>query len=90
MGIMALDVRQVFVVGIIALLITRFYLEKQFKRIEIFWIYTFVSLILGISAAITVISNSSAKQYFIPFTAISVVLAIIYHPTQSDSSTTSS
>ena len=76
---MALDVRGVFVIGVSVYLFTRYYLEKEYGSEEIYWIYSLLSAVLGLMAAITVINASPSKAYFIPFTALSIVMAVLYH-----------
>ncbi len=81
---MALDVRTVFVIGVSVYLFTRYYLEKEYEAEEIYWIYSVLSVILGLIAAITVINSQPSKAYFIPLTVISIVIAVLYHADDSE------
>ena len=85
--IMALDVRTVFALGVSAYLFTRYYLEKEYGTEELYWIYALLSAVLGLMAAITVINANPSKAYFIPLTAISIVMAVLYHSDDSDEKT---
>lgn len=77
--LMALDVRQTFLIGIAVLLFSKYYLEKQYSEAEIYWIYAILSLILGLMSAFTVITDHPSRGNFIPLTALSITLAIIYY-----------
>ncbi len=81
---MAIDVRTVFIIGVSVYLFTRYYIEKEYESEEIFWIYSALSVVLGIMATFTVINASPSKAYFIPLTAISIVIAILYYPEDSE------
>ncbi len=76
---MAMDVRNVFIIGIAAYVFTAYYLEKNYEREEIFWIYSILSAVLGIFSAYTVISDHPSRSSFIPLTALSITLAILYY-----------
>jgi hypothetical protein len=78
---MALDVRYVFSLGVIAFAITRFYLEKHYENSEIFWTYAVLSTALGLLAAYTVAIDHASRIYYIPLTVVSIVLAILYYQT---------
>lgn len=81
---MAIDVRTVFLIGVFIYLFTRYYIEKEYGGAEIFWMYSALSAILGLMAALTVINASPSKAYFIPLTAISIVMAVLYYPEDSE------
>jgi hypothetical protein len=82
---MALDVRTVFVIGVSVYLFTRYYVEKEYGGEEIFWMYSVLSAVLGLMAALTVINAHQSKAYFIPLTAIAIVMAILYYQGDSES-----
>jgi hypothetical protein len=81
---MTLDVRSVFVIGVSVYLFTKYYVEKEYKGEEIFWMYSVLSAGLGLMAAITVINAQPSKAYFIPLTAIAIVMAILYYQGDSE------
>jgi uncharacterized membrane protein HdeD (DUF308 family) len=83
---MALDVRYVFALGVIAFAITRFYLEKHYETREIFWMYSALSTVLGLLAAYTVAADHPSRIYYIPLTVVSIVLAILYYQTDENPS----
>ncbi len=79
---MALDVRSIFVIGVAAVLISRYYLEKHYKRLHLFWACAGLSTALGLISAYTVSIEHPSKGVYIPLTAIAIVMAILYY--QSD------
>jgi 1,4-dihydroxy-2-naphthoate octaprenyltransferase len=47
--------------------------------------YSVLSAVLGLMAALTVINAHQSKAYFIPLTAIAIVMAILYYQGDSES-----
>jgi uncharacterized membrane protein len=86
---MVIDVRTVFIIGVFVYLFTRYYIEKEYGGEEIFWLYSVLSAVLGLMAALTVINAHPSKAYFIPFTSIAIVMAILYYPGDSEPKTMS-
>jgi hypothetical protein len=78
---MALDARFIFIEGIVLLLFTYFYLEKHLNKEEIFWLFSALSVVLGLFSAYTVITNHPSRENYIPLTVIAIVLSIIYYQT---------
>ena len=76
---MAWDVRAVFLIGVASYVFSRYYLEKRYKKEELYLVYALLSALLGFLSAYTVAADHPSRSYYIPLTAISIVLAIIYH-----------
>ncbi|RMF90198.1 MAG: hypothetical protein D6733_04450 [Methanobacteriota archaeon] len=76
---MALNVRLITLIGVLLFLFTAYYLEKQYEKGEIFWIYSLLSALFGVFSAYTVVAEHPSKQYFIPLTVVTVVMAILYY-----------
>ncbi|MFQ5800768.1 MAG: hypothetical protein ACE5HH_03490 [Candidatus Hydrothermarchaeales archaeon] len=81
---MALDARNVFIVGIGALLFTLYYLEKHYEKEEIFWMYSLLSVVFGILAAYTVIIDHPSRIYYIPLVSIFIVMSILYYRSEEE------
>ena len=76
---MAINARLMILIGVAAILATRYYLEKEYDKETIFWMYSILTLVLGLFSAYTVITDHSARAMYIPLTVISTVIAIIYY-----------
>jgi len=81
---MALDVRAVFLIGIASFVFTKYYLEHQMKGEEIFWLYSLLSVFLGLLAAYTVVVDSTLRAALIPLTVVAVTLAILYYRSEAE------
>lgn len=86
---MVLSVRAMFIIGVGFLLITKYYLEKQYKSGDIFWGFSALSLILGLMAGYTVVTDHPSRQYYIPLTVIAIVMATLYYQTEEELSSAS-
>lgn len=76
---MPLDVRSMFILGIVSFLVTKYYLERQMKGEEIFWLYSLLSALLGLLSAYTVVVDSNLRATLIPLTVVAVTLATLYY-----------
>ncbi len=83
---MAFDVRTIFLIGVGIYLFTHYYLEKQYEGKEIYWLYSLTALVLALLSAYTVITDHTSRQYYIPLTALSITMAILYYPSGGDGS----
>lgn len=83
---MAFDVRTIFLLGVGIYLFTHYYLEKEYEKKEIYWLYSLTALVLAMLSAYTVVSDHSLRQYYIPLTVLSITMAILYYPSEEDKS----
>jgi len=76
---MALTVVQLIAAGVGMLLLTIYYLEKQYSKGEIFLFYAAGSLILSAAAAYTSATDHESRINFISFAVIFIVISIYYY-----------
>ena|SRR3972149_2576515 len=74
-----MDIRWVFFLSVAVVLFTFYYLEREMEREQIFWMYAVLGLIFGLTSAYTVAKNISSYDYFLVFTAIFLLISILYY-----------
>lgn len=82
-----MDVRTSFVIAIGVLLFTIYYLEKELKREEIYWLFSGLSVITAIGTAYLVAKKSGLYEFFITFTVVFILIAILYHDSEVEGET---
>ncbi len=73
------DVRITFVIAIGILLFTIYYLEREMKRDDIYWLFAGLSVITALATTYLVAKKSDLYQAFITFTVVFILIAILYH-----------
>jgi|GEM_PF-6757722 len=81
---MALTVIQLVAAGIGILLLTSYYLEKQYSKKDILMFYAIGALVLSIAAAYTSSTDHGSRLDFIAFAVIFTVIAIYYYERGED------
>lgn len=81
-----MDIRWVFFLSVAVVLFT-FYLERAMEREQIFWMYAVLGLVFGLTSVYTVAKNISSYDYFLVFTAIFLLLSILYYEEGTTSKT---
>lgn len=74
-----MDIRWVFFLSVAVVLFTFYYLEREMEREQIFWMYAVLGLIFGLTSVYTVAKNISSYDYFLVFTAIFLLISILYY-----------
>jgi predicted tellurium resistance membrane protein TerC len=73
-----MDMRTAFVIGIAVLLFTMYYLEREMEKKQIFWLYAGLGVALGIISVRTVATNGQNFDFYLTFTVLSILIAILY------------
>ena len=74
-----MDIRWVFFLSVAVVLFTFYYLEREMEREQIFWMYAVLGLVFGLISVYTVAKNISSYDYFLVFTAIFLLISILYY-----------
>ena len=74
-----MEPRYIFISGIAILLMTMFYLEKQLKKEEIFYLFSAIGIAFGLISVYTVAKNILSFQYFIAGAVICTLIAVLYY-----------
>ncbi len=75
-----MEPRYIFISGVVVLLMTVLWLEKQLKREEIFYLYSTLGIMFGLTSVYTVAKNIKSFEYFIAGAVICILMAIFYYP----------
>ncbi len=81
---MEIDIKTVFLIGIGAAVVTMYYLEREMERVQIFWMWGALGVIFGIASVYTVSKDIETYKYYIIFSVLSILLAIMYYDTGED------
>lgn len=79
-----MEVRLALGAGIVILLFTMYYLEKQMEREQIFWLFAGLGIILGIISVYTVAKDMPTYDYYLTFSVLFVLIAILYYETEKE------
>ncbi|MFQ6105460.1 MAG: hypothetical protein ACE5NL_00110 [Candidatus Hydrothermarchaeaceae archaeon] len=74
-----MEIRTIVVVGLGILIFTQYYLEKELTKEQIFWLFSGAGAALGAMAAYTVAKNMPSRDYYITFSVLCILLAILYY-----------
>ncbi len=73
-----MDARVVFGVGVALIVFAMYYLEKELKREEIFWLFSGLGVLFGIISVYTVANNRPNFEYYIAMAVLFVLIAVLY------------
>lgn len=82
-----MDIRILFIVSVAILLFTLYYLEQTFERDQIFWLYASLGLVFAIISVFTVARDHPTYEYFLGFTTLFILIAILYYGTEGEEET---
>jgi len=82
-----LDIRIALALGVGLLLLTTYYLEKQFPREKIFWGYAGAGVVLGLLSVYAVAKRLPSYDYFITLAVIAILIAILYFEEEKEAET---
>jgi peptidoglycan/LPS O-acetylase OafA/YrhL len=82
-----LDVRVLFIISVAILLFTLYYLEQTFERDQIFWLYASLGLAFAVVSVFTVAREHPTYEYFLGFTTLFILIAILYYGTEEEEET---
>jgi len=68
----------VFGVGVALIVFAMYYLEKELKREEIFWLFSGLGVLFGIISVYTVANNRPNFEYYIAMAVLFVLIAVLY------------
>ena len=74
-----MEVKLALGAGIVIFLFTMYYLEKQMEKEQIFWLFAGLGVIFGIVSVYTVAKDIPTYDYYITFSVLFVLIAILYH-----------
>lgn len=74
-----MDIRWVFFLSVAVVLFTLYYLEREMEREQIFWMYAILGLVFGLTSVYTVAKNIPSYDYFLIFTGLFLLIAILYY-----------
>ncbi len=66
-------------IGVGLLLFTTYYLEKHVPKDQIFWFFASSGIVLSILSIYTVFNKSPGYDYFLTFTVMSILIAVLYY-----------
>jgi len=75
-----MEVKLALGAGMVIILFTMYYLEKQMEREQIFWLFAGLGVIFGIISVYTVAKDILTYGYYITFSVLFVLIAILYYP----------
>ncbi|MDI6654606.1 MAG: hypothetical protein QME59_01810 [Candidatus Hydrothermarchaeota archaeon] len=75
-----MEVKLALGAGIVVILFTMYYLEKQMEREQIFWLFAGLGIVFGIVSVYTVAKDILTYDYYITFSVLFVLIAILYYP----------
>lgn len=70
--------------GILIILFTMYYLEKQMEREQIFWLFAGLGVVFGLVSVYTVAKDLPTYDYYITFSVLFVLIAILYYETEKE------
>jgi len=73
-----MDVRTTFIIAIGVLLFAMYYLEKEMKKEQIFWLFAVLSVLFGV-AGVYAVAKKQNYDYYIFFAVLSVLMAVLYY-----------
>jgi hypothetical protein len=73
-----MDARVVFGVGVALIIFTMYFLEKEMKRAEIFWLFSGLGVLFGIISVYTVVKDKPNFEYYIAMAVLFVLIAVLY------------
>ncbi len=73
-----MEMQTAFIIGIAVLLFTMYYLEREMEKKQIFWLYAGLGVALGIISVRAVAQRSPNFDFYLTFTVLSVLIAILY------------
>ncbi len=79
-----MEMRTTFIIGIVVLLFTLYYLEKVMQKRQIFWLYAGIGVALGFVSVYAVAKQQPNFDLYITFTVLSVLIAILYYDEEEE------
>lgn len=73
-----MDVRFVFIAGALIVVFTLYYLEKEISKMEIFWLYSGLAVLMGIVSLYYVANDKPNWEYYIAMGTLFVLMASMY------------
>ncbi|WP_456473907.1 hypothetical protein [Candidatus Pyrohabitans sp.] len=73
-----MDARVVFGIGVALIIFAMYFLEKEIKRKEIFWLFSGLGVLFGIISVYTVAANKQNFDYYIAMAVLFVLIAVLY------------
>lgn len=74
-----MEVKLAIGAGILIILFTMYYLEKKMEREQIFWLFAGLGVVFGLVSVYTVARNLPTYDYYITFSVLFVLIAILYY-----------
>lgn len=68
----------VFGVGVALLIFAMYFLEREMKRAEIFWLFSGLGVLFGIISVYTVTKDKPNFEYYIAMAVLFVLVAVLY------------
>ncbi len=79
-----MEMRTTFIIGIAVLLFTLYFLEREMKKRQIFWLYASLGVVLGAISVYTVAKQQQNFDYYITFAVLFVLIAILYYDEEEE------
>ncbi|MBI5254087.1 MAG: hypothetical protein HY930_06830 [Euryarchaeota archaeon] len=79
-----MEVKLALGAGIVIILFTMYYLEKQMEREQIFWLFAGLGVVFGLVSVYTVAKNLPTYDYYITFSVLFVLIAILYYGEETE------
>ncbi len=79
-----MEVKLALGAGILIILFTMYYLEKQMEREQIFWLFAGLGVVFGLASVYTVAKNLPTYDYYITFSVLFVLVAILYYGEEAE------
>jgi len=68
----------VFGLGVALVIFAMYYLERELKRDEVFWVFSGLGVLFGIISVYMVAGNRPNFEYFIAMAVLFVLVAMLY------------
>jgi|GEM_PF-1357270 SNF family Na+-dependent transporter len=73
-----MDVKTTFIIAMAIVIVTMYYLEREMKKEQIFWLYSGLGVLFGLASVYTVAKDIPSYDYYITFAVLFILIAIIY------------
>jgi uncharacterized membrane protein len=74
-----MDARTTFLVAMGIVLVTVYYLEREMKKEQIFWLYAGLGIAFGLASVYTVSKDIPSYPYYITFAVIFILISVFYY-----------
>lgn len=68
----------VFGIGVALIVFAMYFLEKELKREEVFWLFSGLGVLFGVISVYTVAGNKPNFEYYIAMAVLFVLIAVLY------------